>query len=105
MCERLAELGAFPYNAEKTIMTFFVKASDPDFVTFVERKRLATLDKEVDQPDFDMGTSQEAIMLGMLAGHEKTIEKIRAVCEVLSRFYERKILSNTEKLICAQPTT
>ena len=43
-------------------------------------------------------------MRDMLAGQEKTVEKIRAVCEVLSRFYERKMLSNTEKWICAQPS-
>ena len=30
VCERLAKLRALPYYAEKTIMTFFAKASDPD---------------------------------------------------------------------------
>ena len=105
VCERLADLRALPYDAMKTILTFFVKASDPDFVKFVERKRLAMLDIEVDQPDFGLGTSQEVIMRGMLAGQEKTVENIRALCEVLSRFYERKTLSNTEKWICAQPST
>ena len=44
-------------------------------------------------------------MRGMLAGQEKTVENIRAICEVLSRFYERKTLSSTEKWICAQPPT
>ena len=105
MCERLAELRALPYNAEKKIMAFFSKASNPDFVTFVDRKVQATLDKEVDQPDFGVGTSQEVIMRGMLAGQEKTVEKIRSLCEVFSRFYERKMLSNTEKWVCAQPST
>ena len=57
VCERLAELRALPHDTEKKVMSFYSKASDPDFVTFVERKVQATLDKEVDQPDFGVGTS------------------------------------------------
>ena len=79
VCERLAELRALPYDAEKSILTFFVKASDQDFVKFVERKRQARLDLEVDRPDYGVGTSQEAIMHGMLAGQEKAVKNIRVL--------------------------
>ena len=48
VCVRLAELHALHYDAEKSILTFCVKASNQDFVKFVERKRQAQLNLEVD---------------------------------------------------------